>query len=201
VSRARRLAALGLVLAGALPASPAAADSFTPVRLGITVAPVARRHVKLPITVQVSADRGALDSSTSPLWIQVKLASECGGTFQYTPGTVLLDKRLDPQPSVGRGYSASFRGSGRPAEFGAQTVCVFLNEAGDQRTFASDQSTQVDVSRPCTLRAARYDRARKALRRARRHRHKHERRFRRARRRAAKARKRALRACGPGVRL
>jgi hypothetical protein len=200
VSLARRAVALGLALAGLMPASLAGADSFTPVRLGLTVTPVARRHVKLPVTVQVSADAGAFDPATAPLRLQVKLASECGGTYQYTPGTVLVDKLLSPQPTKGEPYSATVKGSGKPAAFGTRTVCVFVNEEGDNRTFASDQSTVVDVSRPCTSRARRYDRARRALRRLGRHKHTRQK-LRRAKHKVHRTRRAARRACGPGVKL
>ena len=146
MSVVRRAAALGLVAAGADAGALAGADSFTPIRLGLTVAPVARRHVKLPVTIQISADAGALDPATAPLRIQVKLAAECGGTYQYTPGTVLLDQALSPQPTKGRAYSVTAKGSAAPA-FGEQTLCVWLNEEGEDRTFASDTSTQVNVSK------------------------------------------------------
>jgi hypothetical protein len=197
VRLALRTAALATVLACALPASLAGADSFTPVRLGITIAQVARLHGRLPITVRVSADAGVLDVRTAPLRIRVKLAPECGGTFQYTPGPVLLDKQLRPQPTTGRSYEAVARGAGRPTAYGQQTVCTFLDEEGDQRTFASDQSIEVDVSRACTRRADRYDATRRKLRRARRA----GRGVRRARRRARLARRAALSACGRGVPL
>jgi hypothetical protein len=116
---------------------------------------------------------------------QVKLASECGGTFRYTAGSVLLDKRLSPQPATGHAYVGSANGSGRPTAYGTETVCVWINDEGDSRTFASDQSMQVDVSPACTRAAARDDAARKARR--------HE--------AIARARRAARRACGPGVPL
>jgi hypothetical protein len=179
----------------------ASADSFSPIRLGVKISPVARRHAKLPITIQVSADSGMLDLATSRLRIRAKLASECGGTYEFTPGVVLLDKPLSPQPVLGHAYSATFRGSGKPAAFGQQTVCVFLDESNDQRTFASDQSTLVDVSKLCTTRAHRYDKAHRALVRARHHRRAHPHRFKRAKRKAARAHRRALRACGREIPL
>lgn len=176
-------AAASLALA---PASPAGADSFTPVRLSISVAPVARAHVPLRITVRVAADPGALDTRSAPLRVRVKLASECGGTYQYTGGPVLLDRRLNPQPTTNRPYTATARGAGRPTAYGSFTVCTWLDEEGDGRVFASDQSIQVNVSRACTVAAARYD--------ADRRRH-------RSRGTLARARHRARRACGPGVPL
>jgi hypothetical protein len=155
-----RVAVLGLALAGALPATLAAADSFTPVRLTVSIAPVARLHAPLTVKVAVAADAGALDDRSGPLRVQVKLAGECGGVYQYTPGVVLLNKQLSPQPSTGSAYAASVKGSGKPSAYGTETVCVWLNDA-DGRTWASDQSTQVDVSRACTRAASRYDAARK----------------------------------------
>ncbi len=194
---ARTAAAAAALLTLVIPSATAGADSFTPVRLTINVAAIARRHAKLPVTVHVSADPGVLDTRTEPLRIRVKLAPECGGTFQYTTGDVLLDKQLSPQPASGRAYSAVARGSGKPSAYGQQAVCAWLDEEGDNRTFASDQSLAVNVSPACTSKAARYDRLRKALRRAkRRHRG-----VARARRRAKSARRAALRACGRGVPL
>jgi hypothetical protein len=172
-------------LAVFLAAATSLADSFTPVRLTITVAGVARLHKPLAISVHVSADPGVLDTRTGPLRAQVKLASECGGTFQYTSGPVLLDTRLSPQPATGQAYAGSAQGSGRPATYGTQTVCVWINDEGDSRTFASDQSVQVDVSPACTRAAARYDAARKARHRS----------------AIARARRAARSACGPGVPL
>ncbi len=191
---ALRAAAFGLALAAALPAGLAGADSFTPVRLKITVAPVARLRSPLALSVSVSADPGALDNRSGPLRVRVKLAGECGGAYPYTAGTVLLDEELSPQPNTGQAYAALARGSGRPTAYGVQTVCVWLDDA-DARTWASDQSTQVDVSRACTSSAARYDTARRKRRP----------RSAAARRRRQQAvaadRRAALKACGPGVSL
>jgi hypothetical protein len=173
------VAAAAVIGAGTL----ALADSFTPVRLFVHVARVARLGEPLRMRVSVSADAGALDDRRAPLQIQLKLARECGGTFADTRGVVLLDRRLSPQPLAARPYQASASGSGRPRTYGVQTVCAWLVEEGDQRTFASEQSVRVEVSRACTLAAARYDRARRTRGRVRALRHA------------------ARRACGPGVRL
>jgi hypothetical protein len=173
-----------LVMAGGVPA--ASADSFTPVRLQIGVTPVARAGAPLRVAVSVSADPGVLDNRTAPLRIRVKLAGECGGTYQYTPGAVLLDKRLSPQPRFGHAYAATAGGQGVPRTYGALTVCTWLEEEGDNRDFATDQSVQVNVSRSCTLAAARYDAARRHHRR---------------RSIVAADRRRARRACGQGVPL
>src|SRR5579875_2079281 len=89
-------AAVGLAAGAAGAASLAAADSFTPIVLSTRIAPVARLHRPLPITVTVSADPGALDDRTAPLRIEVKLAGECGAAYEYTPGISLLDRRLSP---------------------------------------------------------------------------------------------------------
>jgi hypothetical protein len=177
-SIAAAAAACGAVTAGA--------DSFTPVRLAIHVTPVARLHHPLKIKVGVSADPSVLDNATGPLRIRVKLAKECGGSFSTTSGVKLLDKRLNPQPATGRAYAASASGSGKPTRYGQQTVCTFLEDSGDNRMFANDTSSQVNVSRKCTAAAARYDTARR----------RHARKSRlRSDRRAAR------RACGPGVTL
>jgi hypothetical protein len=172
-----KVAFAAAVLAAAATAS-AAADSFTPVRLVITVAPVARLHQPLPITVNVSADAGVLDNRFAPLRIEVRLTRQCGGTFQTTSGAVLLNRRLNPQPATGKPYLALARGAGRPRSFGLKTVCVYLEEQGDNRVWAHEESVQVKVSRPCTLAAARYDRTHRA-----------------------RDRRAARRACGAGVSL
>ena len=185
MSRLGPAAALATVLAALVPAALAGADSFTPVRLTITVPPVARLHAPLAVTVAVSADAGVLDDRSGPLRVRVKLAHECGGTYQYTTGPVLLDKQLSPQPATGRPYSATARGAGKPDAYGTQTVCAWLDDS-QGRTWASDQTTQLDVSAACTRAAARYDTARRQRRKL----------------RAIDADLRAARsACGPGVPL
>jgi hypothetical protein len=202
------IAASVLALSGAL----AGADSFTPVRLAITIAPVARLGKPLAITVAVSADPGALDAATAPLRIRAKLAGECGGTFDTTPGPVLIDAQLNPQPSTGKAYQSTAHGSGDPTAYGEQTVCAFLEEEGDNRQFANDtiDPPEVNVSKPCTAAAARYDKAEAALRQAQRQLRHAKRRARRTRlkklvakrsKTAAKDRKAARAACGPGVAL
>jgi hypothetical protein len=192
----RRLAAAAaLITVGTT--TPAGADSITPVQFTITIAPVARLHRPLSITVGVSADPSVLDTRTAPLRIRVKLADECGGEFPDTPGTILLDEQLKPQPAYGVAYSATARGAGRPGSYGVKSVCVYLEEEGDNRQFATDTSYQVDVSKPCTVAAAHYDKAVRALERARRR----GRRVATARRVTVAHRKAARRACGPGVPL
>jgi hypothetical protein len=184
--RRRALTAALVALAVTLTAGLASADSFTPVRLTVAIAPVARRHVPVTIKVRVSADAGVLDLATAPLRLRVKLASECGGTFSSTLGTRLIDRRLNPQPHTGKPYSVTVSGSGKPTTFGVMTACAYLEEEGDNRMFASDTSYQVNVSRPCTTAAAHYDGARRRRKPA----------------NTLKAlRRTAARACGPGVTL
>jgi hypothetical protein len=127
------------------------------VRLAITVAPTARLAKPLAIKVHVSADAGALDSAAAPLRIRAKLTGECGGTFDTTPGPVLIDAQLDPQPATGQPYTATARGAGKPIAYGHKTVCAFLEEEGDNRMFANDtvDPPMVDVSKPCTVAAGR----------------------------------------------
>jgi hypothetical protein len=188
VNRTRRVALTSSLLAVAAAgwSAVAGADSFTPVRLAVNIAPVARLQAPLAINVQVSADSSVLDDATSPLRVRVKLAGECGGSFSTTPGATLLDQRLRPQPATGRPYHASASGSGRPTRYGDQTVCAFLEESGDNRMFANDTSSQVNVSRACTATAARYDTARRSHARP---------------SRLRSDRRAARRACGPGVPL
>jgi len=216
-SRGRGIRAIAgaVVLAAAVLASSGAlagADSFTPVRLAITIAPTARLNKGLPITVQVSADAGALDTATAPLRIRAKLAGECGGTFATTPGPVLIDKQLSPQPATGHAYQATARGSGKPTSYGVQTVCAFLEEQGDNRQFANDtvDPPTVDVLEPCTVAAARYDKALAAFKRTERMLRHTKRKAKRTRlgKQAARQRKTvaadlkaARAACGPGVAL
>jgi hypothetical protein len=203
---------LGAAVAFVCSCAPAWADSFNPVQLQVAVAPVARLHVSLPITVTVTADPSVLDNASSPLRIRAKLAGECGASFSTTPGDVLIDQRLNPQPTTGHAYSATAHGAGRPSAYGERAVCAYLEEEGDNRMFANNTADPptVNVSRACTSQAGRYDAARSALSRARRQ-------LRRAHGRAAKARaqrvvvrrtrtvnadrRSARTACGPGVAL
>jgi hypothetical protein len=148
MSRSRAIVAPGLaaVALGSMAGAGALADSFTPVQLGITIAQTARRDVPLPVTVQVTADAGALDANT-PLWLRVKLSPECAGTWAGTPGTVLINRPLSPQPPTGRPYSSTMSGSGRARRYGIQTVCVWVEEQGDNRVFATSQAFTVNVLR------------------------------------------------------
>ncbi len=177
------------------------------------VTPVARAHAPLRALVSVSADPGVLDVAEGNLQVQVKLTSgECGGDFQTTSGITLVNAPLKPPPRNGQAYSGSVSGSARPTAFGTQTLCVFLEDADVGRVFAHDESGQVNVSRPCTTRATRYDTAEKSLKRAQRqlrHTSKTARRRRaglkraiaRRTRTAARDRRLARTACGPGVAL
>lgn len=195
------------VVAALLVPAASGADSFTPVTLATRLPSIARRHAPLGVTVVVTADAGVLDGSEGPLRIEVKLAPECGGSFQTTPGDTLLNAALTPQPTTGRPYVARASGAGRPSAFGIQTVCVFLEDTDVGRVYASDQSLVVDVSPACTTAAARFDGAAAALRRAhgrlrrtprsaQRRRRALERTITRERRVAARDRAAAARACG-----
>jgi hypothetical protein len=164
--------ALGAATAAALAliAFPSAvgADSFTPVQMTIRVTPLARLHAKLPVTVTVNADPGALDNREGAIRIGVKLAPECGANFETTTGPIVLIRTLTPQPDTGRAYQASATGFGRPGAYGVQTLCMFLEATTTQRVFANDETNTVNVSKSCTAAATRYDKASKALVRARR---------------------------------
>jgi hypothetical protein len=207
-ARAAALALLAALLSW--PAALAGADSFTPVRLNVKVAPVARLGAPLKVAVGVTADPSVLDGSEGPMRIEVKLATECGGNFQTTPGVTLMNKQLNPQPAAGQAYSATATGAGRPHAYGQQSVCTFLEDATVGRVYANDESIQVTVSKSCTAAGRRYDAASRSLTRA-------QRQLRRARGTAARRRARRLvatrrltltrdrrlgvKACGRGVPL
>jgi hypothetical protein len=208
----RRLARFAALAAGVtlLGTGSAAADSYTPIRMTTHVTPVARAHAPLKTTVSVSADPGVLDVAQGSLLVQVKLAAECGGSFQTTPGIALVNAPLTPTPRSGQAYSGSASGSGRPTAFGTQTLCVFLEDSAVGRVFANDESSLVNVSRPCTTGAARYDTAQTALTRVERRLRRTERaatrrRLKRTiaqrRRTANRDRRAARKACGTGVAL
>ena len=207
--RRLRLVLVAAALLGLSALTSAGADSFTPVRLSIRIAPTARRDAPLKVTVGVSADPGVLDTRDGDMRVGVKLAAECGADFASTPGDTLLDTALNPQPATGRAYSATATGSGRPTTYGIQTVCVFLQDTGEQRVFANDQSQTVDVDPACTAAAARYDAEKRRVAATRRAlRHAHGARARTLRRRLAtqtaiarRDRATAAKACGGGVEL
>jgi hypothetical protein len=182
------IARVGALAVALLVAAPAAvsADSFTPIRMTVTIASVARLHQPLKVKVSVSADPGVLDVRDGPVAARVKLtSSECGGVFKYTTGTTLLNKALSPQPSTGQAFQGSATGSGRPTSYGEQTVCVYLED--DYQQFETDTTDyQVNVSKPCTRAAAAYDKAR-------RRKHKPH--------NLASLKRKARSACGPGVPL
>jgi hypothetical protein len=199
-----------IAVACALVPASAGAGSFTPVRLNISLAPVARLGAPLRVTVAVTADPGVLDGSEGPMRIGVKLAGECGGSFQTTPGVTLLNAQLNPQPATGQAYAATARGAGRPTAYGVQTVCAYLEDTDVGRVYANDESETIEVSRACTAAADRYDAAERVLTRARRRlRHTRGRSARRRARRAvtrdarlaARDHRAARQACGPGVPL
>jgi hypothetical protein len=125
-------------------------DSFTPVVLATTLAPVLHVGTKVPIRVKVTADASVLDIRDSPLKVEVALASECEGTFAATQmiGLALMNRPLSPQPAAGRAYSATAATTwNAPKHTGTQTVCVWLVQESDQRVFASDQSLTVQVAK------------------------------------------------------
>lgn len=183
----------GLAVSGAtLLSAWASADSFTPVRVQVAIAPVARLHRPLALAVSVTADPQALNTGGGTVRAQVKLTSgECAGTFQTTDGVVLLDKPLRPQPGTGS-YAGTASGSGRPTAYGVQTVCAFIDNDYQQLANNTTDPAQVNVSPACTSAAARYDRAR---------RHGRHRGTQPSRRTVSADRRAARRACGPGVPL
>jgi hypothetical protein len=204
------MTALGAALTMVAIAAAASADSFTPVTMTIGVTPVARLTAPLPVNVSVKADSGVLDTADGPLRVEVKLADECGGSFETTSGVTLVNAPLKPQPTVGRAYSGSASGSGRPIAYGIRTVCTYLEDAGSGRVYANDESVSTNVTAACTAAGRTYDGALRSLRSAQRSlHHAHTRAARRRDRRLVARRQRALAsarrwgvaACGSGVAL
>lgn len=163
-----RVGAVALV-AGILaaPSSLAAADSFTPVTVALHYTPIARLHAKFQVKATINADPGVLDVAVQPVRIGVKLATECGSTYETTTGPAVLNQHLQPEPPVGRSYAATITGAGRPTAYGTETLCMFIEDAIG-RVYANDESQQVTISKPCTIAGSRYDKHNKALTRAKR---------------------------------
>jgi hypothetical protein len=166
----------------AVPSSLAAADSFTPITVALHYTPIARLHAKFQVKATITADPGVLDIAAQPVRIGVKLATECGSTYETTTGPAVLNQHLKPQPAVGRAYSATITGAGRPAAYGTQTLCMFIEDSIG-RVYANDESQQVTISKPCTTAGSRYDKDSKALTKA-------QRQLRRAKSKSKSARKR-----------
>jgi hypothetical protein len=210
IPRRAWLAALGALLMLVAVAAVASADSFTPVTMNIGVTPIARLGAPLPVKVSVKADPGVLDTADGPLRVKVKLAAECGASFETTSGVTLVNASLQPEPTVGKGYSGGASGSGRPVAYGARTLCTYLEDTGSGRVYANDESVSVNVTPACTSAGRAYDRAARSLSSARRSlRHARTRAARRRDRRLVTGRRRALTtarhrgvaACGNGVSL
>jgi hypothetical protein len=206
----KRIAGLALLVAElALPSAVAGADTFTPVSVSLSFTPVARLHARFRVRARITADAGVLDVAQQPVRIGVKLATECGGDYEHTPGAAVLNKHLEPQPATGRAYAATISGWGRPTAYGPRTLCMFIEDSVG-RVYANDESDQLNVSEPCTAAGGRYDRDHRSLKRARRRlRHAHSssarRRWRRAvardKRALARDRRKGVTACGRGVPL
>jgi hypothetical protein len=133
------LAAAALVL---VPASAARAANGEAVSIAVNVPAVVASNIGFPVNVTVTSDPGALSAATAPLRVRVKAAAECGGSFDSTPGAVLLDAPLSSSGKVS--------GSGLTHTFGSFTACAFLEQQGDDRLFAFDDSTTFAVTHQCT---------------------------------------------------
>jgi hypothetical protein len=133
------------------PPALAAGSPLEPVR--VTVSAPARVAIDPPIAVHVTvdADREAFAQTTHPVRVRVRLAGECASTFASTPGPVLLDRRLSLVPTSSAPHRETLQGSGRAHTYGVQTLCAFVEEEGDDRLYGAQDSSQVDVSLPCTI--------------------------------------------------
>jgi hypothetical protein len=155
------IAALGLALL--FPAAAPAQDE--PVTLTVSAPSVVAAKARFKLGVRIEAEAGALDIAARPLRLRVRMAPECGGTFDGTEGPTAIDRSLIV-PTNGAAYDASISARTRLTGFGTWTVCAFLEDA-EQRQFATSTDTEVTVSRQCTVASKRLARARRALRRAR----------------------------------
>jgi hypothetical protein len=190
----RRAILLAPLLALVFAATALAADE--PITLDVSVPAVVASNVPFPVSVTVAADQGALGPGS--FRVRVRAAGECGASFDSTPGTVLLDKPLGPGGKVS--------GKGLTHTFGSFTACTFLEQQGDDRLFAFDDTATFAVTHPCTTYSRRVISTRRALKKVRRqlrHTHRTGKRAALNRRaaklriklhRAGKARKRACRA-------
>lgn len=152
-----------LALAGAVTTLVEVARASTdPVRLTVTAPDVVAARASFTVRVRVDADLGALDTRDGDVRLQVRLAPECGGDFLGTHGPTVIDARLRPQPRRGAGYTATASARARINRHGTLTVCAFLDDA-EQRQFATDTDTQIDVSTACTRAAGRLTALRRAL--------------------------------------
>jgi hypothetical protein len=151
MTRALLLALAGLALV------PAAAAG-EPITLAVSTPAVVASNVSFAVHVTVAADQGALGGA--PLRVRVRAAGECGATFDSTPGVVLVDKPLGPSGKVS--------GNALTHTFGSFTACAFLEQQGDDRLYAFDDSTAFAVTHPCTTYSRRVIATRRALKRVRR---------------------------------
>ena len=154
----RRAAALAF-LAACVFASSAWAGGGEPVTMDVSMPGVVASGIGFPVRVTVTSDSGALRGATAPLRVRVKAAAECGGTFDSTPGAVLLDAPL--------GSSGTVAGRASTTTFGTFTACAFLEQQGDDRLFAFDDSTSFAVTHACTTFTRRAVAARRSLRKMR----------------------------------
>lgn len=153
----RRAAALAAVAALVLTSAASAGDE--PVTMDVNMPGVVASGIGFPVRVTVTSDPRALGTATAPLRVRVKAAAECGGSFDSTPGAVLLDAPL--------GANGSAAGRASTTAFGTFTACAFLEQQGDDRLFAFDDSTSFAVTHACTTFTRRAVAARSSLRKVR----------------------------------
>jgi hypothetical protein len=152
----RLLLAPAALLLSLLPAAGASADNGEPVSIGVDMPAVVASNVGFPMHVTVTSDPGVLVGSFR---VRVRASGECGGSFDSTPGPVLLDKPL--------GANGKVAGTARIHTFGSFTACAFVEQVGDNRLFAFDDSTTFAVTHPCTTFTRRAAATRRALRKTR----------------------------------
>jgi hypothetical protein len=143
------VAALAVLLPGA---AAAWADGGEPVSLSVSTPAVVGSNVGFPVRVTVSSDRGLLTGSYR---VRIRAAAECGASFDSTPGAVLLD-----EPLTGSG---KLKGTAKTHSFGHFTACAFLEQQGDDRLFAFDDTATFAVTHGCTTYSRRVIATRRSL--------------------------------------
>lgn len=179
------LVATALLLALA-PTGSARKISDDPVRLTITAPAKVPLKKRFAVSVRIDADPGALDIASQPLALHVLFEPECGGSFEGSAGTAVIDRPL-PAQSAGTAFSFTARGRSAMRNFTPQSLCVFVTDA-DQRQYVTSTNVEVTATKSCTRTTRNLARFRKAVKKAKGDRRAH---LKSRARRAAKARKKA----------
>jgi hypothetical protein len=141
--------ALAAAVVSLLAAEPAAAEFGEPVSVTAQAPATVAAGAPFPLTVDVSAEAGALDIAAQPLRLRVRFAPECGGSFAGTEGPTAIDQAL-PAPRPGALYAETVSTRAKIGTLGPQTVCAFLEDS-QERQFATDTEGTLTVIPPCPV--------------------------------------------------